>query len=288
MGAKCEPECSCLRHTKSGPRPCPEGCTCYKHSDRMRAISSQVGKSQKGKSKPKCSANCTCGKHVISEDTRAKIGQSWINHPEDCKCATHHQTPERRQQQIATANAYWSSISETDRYLKHGKSTSEGMVWKSSREERVVRDEGWRAYNRNHNRVAARRGKASEHSCVKCDKEASQWAQVHGTDGSNPLEHYQPMCIHCHRDYDDFYRKFSETRTGYKHTPETKEKIKAARARARKNREFKVRQDIAIREWAVFRYPDFPATAPIPNDIREAWRDYQWWKSVEVEDINGL
>ena len=48
-----------------------------------------------------------------------------------------------------------------------------------------------------HYRVYRKRGKASEYPCADCGDPARDWAQIHGTDGTDP-EHYQPLCRKCH------------------------------------------------------------------------------------------
>lgn len=58
------------------------------------------------------------------------------------------------------------------------------------------------SYYGRHARVVRVRGSASEYACVDCGKPAVDWAQIHGTDGTDPHEHYQPRCRFCHRVYD--------------------------------------------------------------------------------------
>lgn len=58
-----------------------------------------------------------------------------------------------------------------------------------------------------HQRVVRRRGKASDHECVKCLElgrrtQARDWATVHGTDGEDPWADYIALCRLCHRSYD--------------------------------------------------------------------------------------
>ena len=38
--------------------------------------------------------------------------------------------------------------------------------------------------------------------CTDCGGPAAQWSQVHGTDGTDPIAHYQPRCRKCHSKYD--------------------------------------------------------------------------------------
>lgn len=67
-----------------------------------------------------------------------------------------------------------------------------------------------------HRRVYDSRGKASQYACVGCGGDAQEWAYDHrdpdevydpdyyGRKVTYSLkpEHYQPMCIPCHADYD--------------------------------------------------------------------------------------
>lgn len=53
-----------------------------------------------------------------------------------------------------------------------------------------------------HNRVRKARGPASNYACVDCEKRAQHWATLHGTDGTDVMAHYQPMCVPCHFAYD--------------------------------------------------------------------------------------
>lgn len=57
-------------------------------------------------------------------------------------------------------------------------------------------------YRNVHERVRRARGKASEYGCVDdCGRQAEDWSQIHGTDGTDP-EHYEPRCRTCHVAYD--------------------------------------------------------------------------------------
>lgn len=58
-------------------------------------------------------------------------------------------------------------------------------------------------YAANHSRLSRQRGRAAEKRCAEgCGRQASQWAQIHGTDGTDPFEHYKPLCRPCHANYD--------------------------------------------------------------------------------------
>lgn len=37
---------------------------------------------------------------------------------------------------------------------------------------------------------------------MHCGGAAREWAQIHGTDGENPMEDYMPLCRRCHFRYD--------------------------------------------------------------------------------------
>lgn|SRR5579859_5663358 len=109
------------------------------------------------------------------------------------------------------------------------------------------------SYTGRHARVRRLRGKAVGYDCVGCGDQAKEWSQVHDTDGTDPHEHYKPMCFKCHRDYDgtttmmllaaqdrvwtqsssDGVAASNRRRTGEKRPPrseETRAKISAARA----------------------------------------------------------
>lgn len=63
------------------------------------------------------------------------------------------------------------------------------------------------SYGAMHRRLRSRRGRASEFPCVECGEQAQEWAYDHedvgaltsdGLPYSLDLEHYRPMCRHCH------------------------------------------------------------------------------------------
>lgn len=56
-------------------------------------------------------------------------------------------------------------------------------------------------YADRHLAVQKTRGRASEYECIICGCRAQEWAQRHSENGTRP-EHYDPMCITCHRHYD--------------------------------------------------------------------------------------
>lgn len=58
-------------------------------------------------------------------------------------------------------------------------------------------------YFARHWRLRRDRGKASSYRCEHCKTEqARDWAQIHGTDGEDPLGDYVPLCRKCHIAYD--------------------------------------------------------------------------------------
>ena len=67
-------------------------------------------------------------------------------------------------------------------------------------------------YNGAHKRTAARRGRADQHACIRCGDRAGEWAYQHndpeevwderGIPYSLDPNHYEPMCIPCHRSFD--------------------------------------------------------------------------------------
>jgi len=56
-------------------------------------------------------------------------------------------------------------------------------------------------YKRIHRELSLYRGPASDHNCIDCKKDASQWSYNHGSDPLI-LENYFPRCEPCHRKYD--------------------------------------------------------------------------------------
>jgi hypothetical protein len=64
---------------------------------------------------------------------------------------------------------------------------------------------GGPSYQSRHKHTMAIRGKAREYICVACGGPAAEWAQIHDTDGTDPHQHYQPMCKKCHRGYDGWH-----------------------------------------------------------------------------------
>lgn len=66
-----------------------------------------------------------------------------------------------------------------------------------------------------HRRVYRRRGKAAQHPCVHClekgiTKQALDWAQIHGTVGTDPWNDFMPLCRRCHLRYDRDSRQAPE------------------------------------------------------------------------------
>jgi hypothetical protein len=102
-----------------------------------------------------------------------------------------------------------------------------------------------REYQRRHRRNVATRGPAKLQKCAPCaaagiDKQARDWSYVHGTDPDDVMN-YVPRCRKCHIAYDptaghhtphseETKALLSEKNTGYQHTPEAVEKIRATSA----------------------------------------------------------
>jgi len=79
-------------------------------------------------------------------------------------------------------------------------------------------------YLRRHKNVVKVRGRAAEHLCVKeCGSQAQQWAYTHDSD-PDEVESYRPMCIPCHRAYDELEKKSSEAQRG-KPRPDVAERM---------------------------------------------------------------
>lgn len=103
-------------------------------------------------------------------------------------------------------------------------------------------------YHANHKRVYRARGKARDQMCVRCGKQALEWAQLHDTDGSDSYAHFIPLCKLCHHEYDNkaeaarkwwaslsseeralIGQKISDANKGREQSEDSKEKIANAR-----------------------------------------------------------
>jgi hypothetical protein len=88
-------------------------------------------------------------------------------------------------------------------------------------------------YVRIHKRIYKARGKASGQQCVRCPKQAHDWARIHGQDGQDPWADYVPMCRSCHIRYDginEAVRTANQNRRGVPLTPEHRAAIARSRA----------------------------------------------------------
>jgi hypothetical protein len=100
-----------------------------------------------------------------------------------------------------------------------------------------------------HRKVSRLRGTARGHLCVRCDRQAHVWAQVHTESGLDPWADYIALCRSCHCIYDRVNvgavrdagtrRKISEGKRGRKLTQEHRDKIGAAHRGVPKSREHK-------------------------------------------------
>lgn len=95
-------------------------------------------------------------------------------------------------------------------------------------------------YRTLHQRVAKERGKAAEYSCRDCNNPAAQWATVHGTDGTDPYEHYVPLCLSCHNVYDGVADKVRAALQGRPLSEERRAAMSAAqKGRPPRNQEWR-------------------------------------------------
>ena len=58
-------------------------------------------------------------------------------------------------------------------------------------------------YRAAHATVARVRGKASDHTCVDCGKQAQEWSYAQRKGYSENLDDYAPRCRSCHQRYDN-------------------------------------------------------------------------------------
>lgn len=98
------------------------------------------------------------------------------------------------------------------------------------------------SYVAKHARVRRRRGKASEHECVRCledgkHTQAKDWALVHGETGDDPWADYVALCHSCHMIYDgvkppalsaETYARIHASHRGAKRSAETRAKMSRA------------------------------------------------------------
>lgn len=66
-------------------------------------------------------------------------------------------------------------------------------------------------YNAAHDRIRVRRGRAVDHPCVDCGRQAMHWSYNHsdpneqtceGLPYSTDANHYSPRCVPCHKAFD--------------------------------------------------------------------------------------
>jgi hypothetical protein len=133
-----------------------------------------------------------------------------------------------------------------------------------------------RLYHARHRRNEARRGKAKLLKCVDCaaagvDRYARDWSHRHGTDPDDVMN-YDPRCRKCHIAYDptaghrvphseETKALLSQKNTGYVHTPEAVEKIRAA-ATGRKH------TPESIAKMSVQKKAEAAARGPMPEEQR--------------------
>jgi hypothetical protein len=173
---KCLEGCTCRRHSK--PKH-PEGCTCGIHSLPKCPEGCTCAKHT---AIQKCPEDCTCGKHNFVERkckpgcTCKRHSNGGEKHPENCTCKVHITVSHKPCEEGCTCG------------LHHGNKFnpySYGVV---------------------HKKTPKKRGLAKLYKCEFCDKQAAEWAYIHGTPGINP-EDYMPLCKRCHLYYDDVPRR---------------------------------------------------------------------------------
>lgn len=102
-------------------------------------------------------------------------------------------------------------------------------------------------YTARHKRVRRARGRAADYLCAKhlelgVEKAASDWAQVHDTDGLDLWADYLPLCRFCHLHYDQII----ETRRPVAWTPEMRAKRSANTTQLWQNPAHKARRNTAL------------------------------------------
>jgi hypothetical protein len=131
------------------------------------------------------------------------------------------------------------------------------------------------AYSTRHWRVREQRGPAKLLKCAHCaadgaDKQARDWACLHGLDGEDPQD-YVPLCRKCHIAYDgsghhephteETKAILSEKNRTYRHTPEAVEKIRATSTGRRHTPE-------SIAKMSAQKKAEAAARGPMPEEQR--------------------
>jgi hypothetical protein len=105
------------------------------------------------------------------------------------------------------------------RVRKHGDPNARGYATGPRPQMSGARNHQWKGdgcgYDGAHDRVKASRGLADQFGCAHCDQPAAEWSydhadpneQVDGFPYSLDVEHYQPLCVKCHRGLDNGRRK---------------------------------------------------------------------------------
>lgn len=119
-----------------------------------------------------------------------------------------------------------------------------------------------RCYENRHKDVYRAKGPASAQPCVTCAEPAKDWAQISGTDGTDPEGHYQPMCLKCHRAYDGWGQVMSEHKKRYWQTIPKEERNRSPETRAKNAAAIR-------RRWAEMA-PE--QREEIGRKVRETWR----------------
>jgi hypothetical protein len=125
-----------------------------------------------------------------SEETRRKISETLTGRP----LSTEHR------QAISAANQAVRDVAAATSLVQ----------WEKWREEHSLAAPGYFGL---HRRVRKLRGAARNYQCADCGERAQHWSTVHGTDGTDPFNHYRPMCQRCHFAYDEVASKGDKART---------------------------------------------------------------------------
>lgn len=211
----------------AGSKKCEPGCSCWRHTPERRAA---LSKALTGRKVPKCEPGCVCKKHETSCTPGCSCSRH-RKHPPGCSCGGHGLRGEAAQRMAETQRKQWATKSDEERYA-FGDRVSQAMAERGL----TSRMEAKRAYHRNHARVQSRRGVATDQLCVICDSSAEQWSQIHGTSGEDPMSDYRAMCRSCHDDYDRDSRsaKVSQSKMGHAVSKESRERMSAAAKRRRR------------------------------------------------------
>ena len=111
----------------------------------------------------------------------------------------------------------------------------------------MITSEQWKAHREFHDRLRKERGPASDNPCADCGRPAQEWSwdnaslETYGTKAvGESFDEYSPRCQPCHRKMDG---------TGFTHTPETRERMRAAKLGKQQPESQRAARSQSMKQW---------------------------------------